>query len=210
MLRRMTVRIIGRSSSHFTRTVRVFAHECGVSYAWQPLFDLMSRSESDYGGNPALKLPVLETPEGAWFGALNICRELERRAQAPVRVVWPEEVTDRSATNAQELVLQGMSTEVALIMRGLPDAETANAADAKARASLENSLAWLDQQLPAALQALPADRTLSFLEVSSYCFIRHLDFRSVMDTARFANLRGFCDGYGDRPSFRETEYRFDN
>jgi glutathione S-transferase len=205
----MTVTIIGRSSSHFTRAARVFAHECGVSYTWQPLFDLTSRTESDYGGNPALKLPVMETPDGAWFGALNICRELERRAESPVRVVWPEEVVDRSAANAQELVLQGMMTEVVLIMRGLPDPETATAADTKARTSLENSLTWLDQQLPAALRALPADRTLSFLEVSSYCLIRHLDFRGVMDTARFANLRGFCDAYEDRPSLRETEYRFD-
>jgi hypothetical protein len=127
-----------------------------------------------------------------------------------VRVVWPEEVVDRSATNAQELVLQGMSTEVGLIMRGLPEPEVATAADTKARTSLENSLAWLDQQLPAALGALPEDRTLSFLEVTSYCFNRHLDFRGVMDTSRFANLRGFCDAYGDRPSLRETEYRFDS
>jgi glutathione S-transferase len=188
----------------------VFAHECAVSYAWQPLLDLTSRADSDYGGNPALKLPVLETPEGAWFGALNICREIERRAESPVRVVWPEEVADRSASNAQELVVQGMATEVGLIMRGLPAADVASAPDAKARASLENSLEWLEAQLPAAIEALPADRTLSFLEVTSYCFIRHLDFRGVMDTSRFANLRAFCDAYGDRPSLRETEYRFDS
>jgi hypothetical protein len=124
--------------------------------------------------------------------------------------VWPEDVVDRIASNAHELVVQGMATEVGLIMRGMPAADVASGADAKARTSLENSLVWLDTQLPAALQALPADRTLSFLEVSSYCFIRHLDFRGVMDTSRFANLRKFCEAYGDRASLRETEYCFDN
>lgn len=206
----MTVRIIGRSSSHFTRTVRVFAHESGVSYAWQPLLNLMSESPADYGGNPALKLPILETPEGAWFGALQICRELVRRATAPVRAVWPEDLADRTAANAQELVVQGMATEVALIMRGLPAPAVASPADAKARASLANTLRWLDQQLPAAVRTLPADRTVSFLEVTSFCFIRHLDFRAVTDTAGYANLRAFCAAYGDRPSLLATDYRFDS
>ncbi len=206
----MTVRIIGRSSSHFTRTVRVFAHECAVSYAWQPLLNLMSDSPADYGGNPALKLPILETPDGAWFGALSICRELVRRAAAPVRAVWPEDLTDRSAANAQELVLQGMATEVALIMRGLPAPEAASPVDAKARASLANTLRWLDQQLPAAVQTLPADRTISFLEVTSYCFIRHLDFRGVTDTSDYPGLRAFCQAYGERASMRDTDYRFDS
>jgi glutathione S-transferase len=190
----------------------VFAHEGAVSYAWQPLMNLMSQSPADYGGNPALKLPILETPDGAWFGALQICRELVRRATAPVRAVWPEDLTDRTAANAQELVLQGMMTEVALIMRGLPahDQEAASPADVKARASLMSTLSWLDQQLPAALRTLPADRTVSFLEVSSYCFIRHLDFRGVADTRGYLNLQAFCEVYGARPSLRDTEYRFDS
>jgi glutathione S-transferase len=204
----MTIQIIGRSSSHFTRTVRVFAHACAISHEFRPVLDLMSRSSSDYAENPALKLPILETAEGAWFGALNICRELVRRTPSPTRVIWPEDLLDRTAGNAQELVLQGMATEVALIMRGLP-APGDNPVDDKALASLTNSLEWLDQQLPAAMRALPADRTLSFLEVSSLCFIRHLEFRKVTDTSRYPNLRAFCDVYAGRPGVRETEYRFD-
>jgi glutathione S-transferase len=203
-----TVRIIGRSSSHFTRTVRVIAHECRVDYEFQPRLDLMSRSRSDYGDNPALKLPILETPEGAWFGALNIARELARRAPSPVRVVWPEDVLDRTAGNAQELVLQGMATEVSLIMRGLP-APGASPMDDKARESLTNSLVWLDAQLPAALRALPAGRLLSFLEVSTFCFVRHLGFRGLADCSVYANLTAFCAAYAGRPSVSDTEYAFD-
>jgi glutathione S-transferase len=203
----MTLRIIGRSSSHFTRTVRVIARECGLAHDFQPLHDLMSQSTADYGENPALKLPILATPTGAWFGALNISRELVRRAPQPVYVLWPEDLLNRIAANAQELVLQGMATEVGLIMRGLP-APGASPVDDKARASLTNSLAWLDLQLPAAIRTL-GDRTASFLEVSSYCFIRHCEFRQVADTSAYPNLRAFCEAYSERPSVRETEYRFD-
>jgi glutathione S-transferase len=204
-----TVRIIGRSSSHFTRTVRVFARECDVAHEFQRVLDLMSVSASDFGDNPALKLPILQTPDGTWFGALNICRELVRRAPSSVDVVWPEDLSDRTAANAQELVLQGMATEVSMIMRGLP-APGASRVDDKARESLTNSLVWLDAHLPAALKTLPSGRTLSFLEVSSFCFVRHLGFRGVADSSAYANLSEFCDAYADRPSLRETEYRFDS
>jgi glutathione S-transferase len=203
----MTLRIIGRSSSHFTRTVRVIARECGLVHEFQPVLDLMSQSASDFGDNPALKLPILETPTGAWFGALNISRELARRAPEPVHVLWPEDLLNRIAANAQELVLQGMATEVSLIMRSLP-APGSNPVDDKAHASLMNSLAWLEAQLPAAIRTL-ADRTVSFLEVSSFCFISHLEFRKVADMSAYPNLRAFCEAYANRPSARETEYRFD-
>src|SRR4051812_27285927 len=103
---RMTLTIIGRSSSHFTRTARMFAHECGLAYRFEPVLDLMSVTPADYGHSPALRVPVLATPDGPLFGALNICRELVRRAAQSVRVVWPEQSGARIAMNAQELVLQ--------------------------------------------------------------------------------------------------------
>jgi hypothetical protein len=68
--------IIGRSSSHFTR---IFAAELRIDCAFQVVRDLMSSDPGDYGGNPALRIPVLQTPQGTWFGALNVCRELWRR-----------------------------------------------------------------------------------------------------------------------------------
>lgn len=203
----MTLRIIGRSSSHFTRTVRLIAHECGVAYEFRPLLDLMSQSRSDWGDNPALKLPVLETPEGAWFGALNISRELARHAAGPARVLWPEDLRDRTAANAQELVLTAMSTVVTLVMRGLP-APGASPVDDKARASLALTLEWLEAQLPAAVRSLP-QRRFSFLEASSIAFIRHLDFRKVLDLQPYPALRAFSESYSSRPSVRETEYKFD-
>src|SRR3712207_3283249 len=83
--------IIGRSSSHFTRVTRIFAAEMHVDYSFRVVRDLMSSNPEDYGGNPALKIPSLQTPRGVWFGSLNVCRELWRQANPRPRVVWPEE-----------------------------------------------------------------------------------------------------------------------
>jgi glutathione S-transferase len=202
----MTLTIIGRSSSHFTRTARMFAHECGIPYRFEPVLDLLSVAPADYGHNPALRLPVLETADGPLFGALNICRELVRRAVQSVRVVWPEQSSSRVAMNAQELVSQGMSSEVLLIMSG---PQAAGGYTDKARRSLTNSLGWLDANLPDVVRALPPERTLSFLEVSSFCFVTHLEFRQVLDISAYTNLRAFCQAYAGRKSARETAYKFD-
>jgi len=188
----------------------MFAHELGVEYELVPVLDLMSQTVSDYLGNPALRVPVLQTEAGPWFGALNVCRELARLAPHRLAIVWPEHSTDPDGANAQELVLQGMATEVGMIMHGGRDAATPPDLYAdKNRRSLANSLAWLETNLPGVLQRLPADRALSFLEVSAFCFLEHLEFREVFDTSEYVELRAFCRTFGERPSARATAYRFD-
>jgi glutathione S-transferase len=173
------MRLAGRSSSHFTRVVRVFARELGIAYQFHPILDLMAQTRADYFGNPALRMPVLETEDGPWFGALNICRELARRAPGQLSIVWPEQLEDRVAANAQELVLQGMATEVGLIMRKLAQSDSSGADADKNRRSLSDSVAWLDTHWPAVLERLPRSRGLSFLEVTAYCFVTHLEFRQT-------------------------------
>jgi glutathione S-transferase len=206
----MNLCIVGRSSSHFTRVVRVVAHDLGVDYAFRIVPDLTSRNSGDWGGNPALKLPVLETDQGAWYGALSICRELARRAGPRLQIRWPEQVTDRVAANAQELVLQGMATEVNMIMQGLTTGAAALPAGSKQRASLTNSLVWLDAHLPAALASSTSDNALSFLEVTTFCFVSHLGWRRVVELGPYPNLLDFCSTFGHRASARATEYRFDS
>lgn len=200
--------IIGRSSSSFTRTVRIFAAELAVPYAFEIVRDLQSMSVEDYGGNPALKLPSLRTPQATWFGSLNICRELARLAERPRHLVWPESLAQPLLANAQELVLQAMSTEVGLIMSGLagqPDTPHRR----KMARSLDNVLSWLDAHLEQTLAALPRERDVSYLEVTLFCLIDHLDFRKVVSTAPHAQLTAFRDAFGTRAACRETEYRFD-
>lgn len=200
----MTLRIVGRSSSHFTRVVRMFAHELNVECGFIPVADLSSRNADHYADNPALKIPILETPEGPWYGTLNICRELARRAPTPREILWPEQLRDRKAANAQELVLQGMATEVALIMQAGSSGEIA--ITGKAFDSLTNSLRWLDDNLTSVLQS---SNSLSTLELTTFCFVTHLDFRKVADVSPYHALQSFCLAFARRPSAQATPYRYD-
>lgn len=201
-------RIIGRSSSHFTRVTRIFASEAGVDYAFDVVRNLMSSNTGDYAGNPALKLPVLQTASGAWFGALNICRALSRASDRELRIVWPEALHEPLLANVQELTVQAMATEVALIMSTL--AERSDGPDQiKMRTSLVNVMTWLDAHVQTILAKLPPDRDLSYLEVTLFCLVTHLEFRSVLPVAPYSNLTAFCQRFGERTAARETSYFFD-
>ena len=203
------LRVLGRSSSHYTRCVRIFAHEFEQAYTFEPMLDLLSCSSADYAGNPAMRLPILIEDQDEWFGTLNICRQLVRRAHRESEVVWPEALSDRLATNALELTLQGMATEVTLIMGTLTASATPSPYDVKNRASLNNIVNWLDENLESVLAQLRSDRRVSFLEVALFCFVTHLGFRDVLDTTAWPRLRTFCQAFAERRSARATEYRFD-
>ncbi|WP_375772372.1 glutathione S-transferase domain-containing protein [Archangium gephyra] len=200
--------IIGRSSSHFTRVTRIFAAELHVDYSFRVVRDLMSSNPEDYGGNPALKIPSLQTPRGVWFGSLNVCRELWRRSSPRPRVVWPEDHDEPLLANAQELVLQAMSTEVSLIMGKLGGTGD-SAHHTKMRQSLINMMAWLEDNATSVLAALPQPRDLSYLEVTLFCLVSHLEFRDVLPTAPYPELNKFCQQFAARASIGETTFGFD-
>lgn len=201
--------IIGRSSSTFTRVARIFAAELGVPCVLEVVPDLGSLDMASYGNNPALKVPSLRTATATWFGALNACRELARICERKPRIVWPEALERPLGANVQELVLHAMATEVGLIMSNVPERPAGRFHRVKMTRSLENTLSWLDSHAPEALAALPQERELSYLEVCLFCLVTHLDFRQVLATAPYPSLVAFCQRFGERPSCRETEYRFD-
>jgi glutathione S-transferase len=200
--------IVGRSTSHFTRVTRVFAAEAGLDFAFQVVPDLRLSAQDDYAGNPALKVPVLRTLRGEWFGSLNICRELWRRASNKPRVVWPEDLDQPLLANAQELVSQAMSTEVTLLM-GRFFGESDGPHAAKLLQSLTSSVEWLEHHAEEVLAQLPPRRDLAYLELTLYCLVRHLPFRHVLSTDPYTTLNEFCRGYEARPSVRDTPYRVD-
>ena len=204
-----TSTIIGRSSSSFTRVARIFAEELSVTGALEVVRDLKSLDALDYGGNPALKVPSLRTPEATWFGALNICRVLARLSPRRPRIVWPEELEEPLLANFQELVLHAMSAEVGLIMSDTAEPTSDSVHRVKLTKSLTNSLSWLDAHVHTALAALPPARDLSFLEVTLFCLVTHLDFRKVLSTAPYLELTAFHRAFGERPACASTEYRFD-
>ena len=200
------VEIVGRSSSHFTRLVRIFAHELGVEHSFRPVMDLTSLDLAVYAGNPALKIPTLVTGEGHWFGSENICRELARLADRRADVVLRGDVADRLVANAEELTLQAMTTEVSFIMAKMSGADRV---PPKLLQGLENSLQWLDQHVDETLGRLPPGRALGFLDVSLFCLVTHLPFREVLDPSPYARLIAHRDRFGARKGARQTEYRYD-
>jgi len=202
----MHTTIIGRSSSHFTRIVRIFAAELGVPYTFDVVRDLSSSDFAVYAGNPALKIPVLRNDHGTWYGALPICRELQRQSNAALRILWPEQVTDNVSSNAQELIFHALATGVNLIMAKA----SGNGAPLhpKNDISLDNSLTWLNSHVSQIGKDLP-ERDLSFLEVSLFCLIQHLEFRTIRHTESYANLREFCARFGQRASALATPFQFD-
>ncbi|RYZ16255.1 MAG: glutathione S-transferase domain-containing protein, partial [Myxococcaceae bacterium] len=176
---------------------------------FQVVRDLLSTNPEDYGGNPALRIPVLKTAQGAWFGALNVSRELWRRSNTRLRVVWPEDLDTPLLANMQELTLQAMATEVTLVMEKMAGAGEGTTHARKLRESLGNMLAWLEANASAALAALPPERDLSYLEVTLFCLVTHLEFRNVLPTTSYATLSRFCQQFAQRPSASTTLFRFD-
>jgi glutathione S-transferase len=200
--------LIGRSSSHFTRIAKIFAHELGVRYDFHIVHEIGSTRLADFADNPALRVPSLRSGASTWFGSLNICRELARRATVPHTVLWPEDVREPLAANAQELVLETMASEVTIVM-----ARSSGIADdhpfmAKPNARVRASVAWLEDELPGVLARLPP-HSLSFLEVSAFCLCKHVGFRKILSIDDRPNLTAFCKEYGRRPSAEHTEYHFD-
>jgi glutathione S-transferase len=200
--------LVGRSSSHFTRTARIFALELGVPHVFRAVLDLTTTDAAAYADNPALKVPVLVDAQGPLFGTENICRALARRSGLGQRAVLRGDVGDRVVANAEEMVLHAMGSGVALIMLALPG-QAERSPPPKLRRSLENALAFLDANVDGVLAALPSDRVLSFCETSLFCLVTHLPFRQVMDVSGYPRLQAFCRTFGARAGARATEYRFD-
>ena len=104
--------------------------------------------------------------------------ELARRAGAESTVVWPEDLTEPNAANAQEIVLDTMAAGVAIITARLAKLPSDHVLLTKHIARIDASVAWLERELPGVVSRLPA-RSLSFLEVSAFCLCRHLPFREI-------------------------------
>ena len=201
--------LYGRSSSHFTRIARIFALEAEVAFEFVLIRDLMSQEPDDYGGHPAMKMPTLQTEEGIWFGSLPICRELVACSELNLEVIWPENLERPVAANAQELVTTAMSSEVGLIMGKATGIAADNAHQVKTRASLLGAMEWLELNADRAIATLHPERDLSFLEVSLFCLLEHLEFREVLPLDPYPQLRAFAERFAQRSSAKATAYKFD-
>lgn len=216
--------ISGRRASLYTRIALLFAETLGVPWRLVHIPDMTELDPAAYGGNPALKLPVLRIGEEMVLGTENICRALAGiasqqtpPASAPantasqtrtVNVVWPEQLPDRLSRNAQELVWHCATGQVQLamgtIISGLP---ADNVYFVKARAGVQGALAWLDRNVDQVSESLPGDRDISLFEASLFCLMEHLVFRPTLPVAAYSRLNAFATGYAGTDAARATVYR---
>lgn len=206
------LRLTGRSTSHFTRLVRMLAHELAVPLELEVVNDLMSLDAATYGGHPALKLPTLHVGDAALFGTENICRALAGlagRANDP-RVVLPHQVTSTLVQSAQELAWHAMTVQVQLVI-GVRIAKlpAENIFFTKATAGMNGALAWLDARLDPVLAELPSPRDVSVFELSLFCLIEHIVFRPTVSLESFPRLRGFAEAFATRDSAQRTPFQLD-
>ena len=122
-------------------------------------------------------------------------------------MVWPEATLAPLAANALELTLQAMSTEVSWIMLTSTGGENGRYAG-KLRTALDGMLGWLEQNVDAALAALP-ERDSSYLELALFCLLEHLEFRQVLPLAPYPRLLAFREVFAQRASARATPFKFD-
>ncbi len=202
-----SVQLFGRSSSHFTRTAALVAHELEVPFTLIQVHDLEGLNTDLYGGNPALKLPTLVIGASQTFGTANICRKLAEHANKVDSLVWSEQIGSDAARNAQELTWHAMAAQVQLILGiKLAKLPADNIYFAKIRTGLQGSLAWLDANLELARTELSALHGLSMLEVTLFCLIAHLTFRKTVPLDPYPNLARFAADFAERPSAQRTPY----
>ncbi len=201
--------IIGRQSSHYTRLVRIFALELGVTCRFTPIFDLISMDRSTYAGNPALKLPILDHQGEHIYGSHNICRALLQISGNHQNIVWPEDSTTPLLMNAHEILAHAMNAQVEVVIHEIVEERPPDNASRKRRQSLVNCLMWLDKHLDQIIDTLP-ERDLSIFEVSLFCLVSHLPFRNPMDLSTMPNLLSFEQAFAKRSSAQATPYRFDS
>ncbi|MGV3620399.1 MAG: glutathione S-transferase N-terminal domain-containing protein [Archangium sp.] len=203
--------IHGRSSSHFTRVTRMFAHELGVTYVLAPIFDISSADPNVYAGSPTLKLPALQRDDGTLlFGSENICRALADVATIDANIIWPEALSSDLSRNANEAVAHCMAAQVQLVF-GVTVGKLPGDSMyfAKARSGFEGTLKWLDDNLAGVLARLPAERTISHFEVSLFCLVEHIGFRPTVPIEHLKRLTRFAKHYGERAAAKRTPFLID-
>lgn len=203
------IEIIGRQSSHYTRQVRLLAHELGVEYTLLPIHDLMSENPAVFAGNPALKLPALRQGDTVVWGSLNACRWLAAQADGGVALVfWPEQAGSALLMNAHEVLAHAMAAQVEVVFHEIVCNRPPDTASRKRRASLLQCLAWLDRYSQAVRAEWPPE-TIAIFDLGLFCFLEHLPFRNPVDLSSMPQLTAFVDAFGARPSAQATPYRFD-
>ena len=188
--------------SHFSRKVRIVLAELGLEYECAYAPDLLSRAPSDFGGNPILRVPVLEDGEEWVVESDAITRYLLEtydggRDRFHYFGMTPPQRNALSILSA----IMGAEVELILSQRSGIGADEGRLYFARYRGVIRHGLSWIEEH--AAALWPPAD--FSYLDVALICMWDHLRYNMVADGLEACSwIAGRTAKFRMRPSVAAT------
>lgn len=132
----------GTPRSHFTRVVRITAHELGLELEWVDVGNVATAEA--FADNPLMQVPVLVDGDRTVWDSHDICRYLVEREDAdPLGM----ESLDWSRRNLVSVIRGVMSAEVRLILAERSGMSTTGPMFDKARETIRRGLRWIDARI---------------------------------------------------------------
>lgn len=159
----MPYALFGTPRSHFTRVVRMVAHELGLSV---PLVDVGDVGQLvPFAGNPLMTVPVLEHEGARIWDTHHVCRYLvEQAGRDPLGV----ESLDVEGRNTLAVIFGVMGAEVRLILAARAGVPAEGRPFDKVRATVKAGLGFLDARVD------EDRRDLDYLAVATVAMWEHL------------------------------------
>lgn len=184
--------------SHFSRKVVIVLEELELEYEREYVPDLLSADPADFGGNPVLRVPVLEDGDAWVVESDAIARYLVEKYDPKDRFVLMR--MPPAQRNALAFLSSIMGAEVELLLSkraGTPH----DRFFARYEAVIEHCLAWVEQH--AADLWPPED--FSYLDIALTCMADHLQHTGMFpEPNRYPWIQSRVARFAERPSVQST------
>jgi len=188
--------------SHFSRKVRIVLEELGIDCEYEYVPDLLSADSSDFGGNPILRVPVLQDGQEWVVESDSIVRYLvEQYDPGNDRFcLFSMSPLQRDAL-AFISALMGAEVEILLAQRsGIQQVEQLSYFR-RYFAVIRNCLSWLESNG----SRVWTDPGLSYLDIALICMWDHLRYCKTVETSgRYPWIEEQTAKHRSRHSFETT------
>lgn len=188
----MAPKLYGTPRSHFTRIVRVVAHELSLPLAWVDVGNVGAAEA--FGGNPLMQVPALDDDGHTIWGSDNVCRYLvERERKDPVGVT----ALDWRGRNLLSVIHGVMAAEVRLVLAERAGLSTDGEFFAKSRQTIRDGVAFVDTNLR-------DDGPLSYLQICAISMWDHLLLYDNAAPGQAPRIEALGQRLLDRASISQT------
>lgn len=188
--------------SHFSRKVRIVLAELGISCELVHAPNLLSEDPAHFGGNPILRVPVLEDGDDWVIESDAIVRYLlERHDAGNDRFAFFSMTVAQRNALAMISATMGAEVELLLSQRSGLGAEHEGVYFRRYRVVIRECMSWLEERGP----ALWPECDLSYLDIALACMLDHLRYNDMMP--RLPECRWLSERaarHAMRPSFAST------